>query len=51
MHPQTVRKTDTMDYALFKLIATHTHRLWVVDEDGTVDGVVSTADVMNIFFA
>jgi len=51
LHPQTVRKTDTMDYALFKLIATHTHRLWVVDEDGTVDGVVSTADVMNIFFA
>lgn len=39
----------TFGYTLSKLQATKVHRLWVVNELGLVEGVVSLTDVFRVF--
>ncbi|KAG0041736.1 cell separation during budding [Gryganskiella cystojenkinii] len=43
-----VNATATFGYALAKLQATKVHRLWVVNDQGLVEGVISLTDVFKI---
>lgn len=47
--PLICRADSTLEYCLFKLVATRTHRLWCVDGDGHPLKVVSLTDVMKGF--
>jgi len=44
--PLCVRESDTLETVLLKLAATKTHRVWVTDDNGKPNGVVSLTDVM-----
>ncbi|CAG8739816.1 3067_t:CDS:2, partial [Acaulospora morrowiae] len=44
-----VRLTSTLGYTIAKLIATKSHRVWVVDERTHAIGVVSLTDVLGVF--
>jgi len=46
-----VNTTATFGYALAKLQATKVHRLWVVNENGLVAGVISLTDVFKVLSA
>ncbi|KAI9205642.1 uncharacterized protein BJ171DRAFT_63936 [Polychytrium aggregatum] len=43
----TVHPSTTLISAIEKMSATHTHRVWVVNNNGEVVGVVSLSDVMS----
>jgi len=47
--PLTVELSDTLDYCIFKLVATRVHRLWLADELQRVSGVISTTDMVKPF--
>jgi len=49
LYPLTCKPTDTLEYVILKLAATKVHRLWVVDDDHQLLGVVSLTDVMHLF--
>lgn len=42
-----VRLDTTLGFAVAKLLATKSHRVWVTDERERAIGVVSTTDVMR----
>jgi CBS domain containing-hemolysin-like protein len=46
--PLTVLPTTTFETVVLKLAATHTHRLWIVDNYARPIGVVSITDIMNL---
>ncbi|KAI8983459.1 hypothetical protein BDB01DRAFT_760405 [Pilobolus umbonatus] len=46
-----VRLDTTLGFAIAKLLATKSHRVWVTDERERAIGVVSITDVMRIFAA
>jgi len=49
LYPLTCKPTDTLEYVMLKLAATNVHRLWVVDSQQRLIGVVSLTDVMCPF--
>lgn len=49
VNPLTVKLTDTLDYAIYKIVATRVHRLWAVDSAGKPVGVVALTDLMKAF--
>jgi len=50
LYPLTCKLTDTFEGTLFKLVATRVHRLWCVNDEGKVIGVVTTQDLLKTFF-
>ena len=38
----------TLDYAIRKLVAVKAHRLWIVDEEGKLNGVLSLTDIIKV---
>jgi CBS domain-containing protein len=50
LHPLTLTKDSHIDDAIFKMVATRVHRLWVVDGQHKPVGVVSLTDLMKVFF-
>eukprot|EP01089_Gocevia_fonbrunei_P015484 TRINITY_DN453_c0_g1_i1.p1 TRINITY_DN453_c0_g1~~TRINITY_DN453_c0_g1_i1.p1 ORF type:complete len:325 (+),score=71.44 TRINITY_DN453_c0_g1_i1:79-1053(+) len=49
LHPLSVKKGDTLEHAIYKVVATRVHRLWVIDNDKKPIGVVSLTDLMQVF--
>lgn len=49
LRPQTCKATDTFESVVYKIVATRVHRLWVVDEQNTVIGVISVGDLFAPF--
>jgi len=49
LFPITCKPTDTMEYVILKLAATKVHRLWCIDENGKILGILSITDVMKSF--
>jgi len=49
LYPLTCKVTDTFEYVMCKLAATKVHRVWVVDDNLQLVGVVSLTDVMYPF--
>jgi len=49
LYPLTCKPSDTFEYVVLKLSGTKVHRLWVVDNDLRVLGVVSLTDVVRPF--
>jgi len=49
LYPLTCKPTDTLEYVILKLAGTRVHRLWVVDNEKNLLGVVSITDVMIPF--
>jgi len=49
LFPLTCSPEDTLEYAILKMAATKVHRLWCVDENNKVLGIVSITDVMKAF--
>ena len=44
-----VRESAGLDYAIKKLVATHVHRLWVIDDEQALVGVLSLTDIIKYF--
>lgn len=49
LYPLTCKATDTLEYVVLKFAATRIHRLWVIDDDQRLVGVLSLTDVMRPF--
>jgi len=50
LYPLTCSLFDTFEAVLFKLVATKVHRLWCVNDEGKVIGVITTQDLLKSFF-
>jgi CBS-domain-containing membrane protein len=50
LFPLTCKKTDTFEYVIFKIVATRVHRLWCVDENDQLLGVISITDIFKNYF-
>lgn len=44
-----VTRRSTLQHVMQKTIATHTHRMWVVDDNERLIGVVSLTDMIRQF--
>ena len=42
-----VKSSATLVYAVQKLIVTRTHRLWIIDENYMLCGVISLTDILR----
>lgn len=51
LRPQTCRATDTFEAVVYKIVATRVHRLWVVDDQNKVIGVISVGDLFAPFLS
>jgi len=49
LHPRTCLPSDTLEYVILKLVACRVHRLWCVDPNFKLVGVVSNTDIMRFF--
>ncbi|GAM20215.1 hypothetical protein SAMD00019534_033900, partial [Acytostelium subglobosum LB1] len=47
-HPLTVFAWDTLESAIFKIVATKVHRLWVVDIDGYPVSMVTIDAILKL---
>lgn len=45
-----VHLESSINQAIRKLFATHVHRVWVVDKDEVLTGVVSLYDIIHFFY-
>ena len=44
-----VRRSSTLEHTMEKTIATHCHRLWIVDEAQCLIGAISLTDIIECF--
>jgi len=49
LYPLTCRPTDSLEYAIFKLVATKVHQLWCISDDRKVVGTVTILDLLKLF--
>jgi len=49
LRPQTCKATDTFEATVYKIVSTRVHRLWVVDDQMKVIGVISVGDLFPPF--
>lgn len=49
LRPQVCKSTDTFEATIYKLVATRVHRLWVVDTQFKVVGVISIGDLFRTY--
>jgi len=49
LRPQSCKPSDTFEATVYKLVATRLHRLWVVDSQMRVIGVISIGDLLQPF--
>jgi len=49
LFPLTCTPDDTLEYAIMKMAATKVHRLWCIDKDRKILGIVSITDVMKSY--
>eukprot|EP00026_Physarum_polycephalum_P012538 Phypoly_transcript_12859.p1 GENE.Phypoly_transcript_12859~~Phypoly_transcript_12859.p1 ORF type:complete len:329 (+),score=37.16 Phypoly_transcript_12859:67-1053(+) len=49
LRPQTCKATDSFESTVYKIVATRVHRLWVVDDQMKVTGVISVGDLFPPF--
>lgn len=45
----TASPSLSLGFALEKILVTRTHRLWVIDPQDKVEGVVSLTDIIHVF--
>ena len=48
-HPITTKLDATFEYVVLKMTASRIHRLWVVDDDNKLIGVISVGDIFKVF--
>jgi CBS domain-containing protein len=48
-HPITTRADMTFEYVVMKMTASRIHRLWIVDDENKVIGVISVGDIFKVF--
>jgi len=46
--PTTISGTDTIEEAMKRMLTKRVHRLWEVDENGNVKGVLSMTDILRV---
>lgn len=49
LHPITVKKTATFHTVVAEMAALRVHRVWVVDEEEKLCGVISLGDLFQVF--
>jgi CBS-domain-containing membrane protein len=49
LRPQTCKATDSFESTVYKIVSTRVHRLWVVDDQMKVIGVISVGDLFPPF--
>jgi len=49
LRPHTCKATDTFEATVYKIVSTRVHRLWVIDDQTKVIGVISVGDLFAPF--